>query len=351
MTVGFGISIRENLPEVEHRRRARHVYAAIAKSWKGEDRKLGFWTAAKSTFVQQLRENLKKLELMGPSMVQDVLVYDVETFCKAYFKTTVKCDVIDNNLAETFNGWILDARCLPIISMLEAIRVQVMTRLHVKRRLCQGWINDIAPRAMKKLERNKELSYLWQILWNGDDGYEVTSIYDANVKHTVNTTIRACTCREWNLTGIPCQHAISAIFSAKEKPEDYVHDWYKEEKYKAAYSFMMQPVKGQNMWPKTGFDPIEPPAIRKMPGRPKKARKRDCHEIKKIGRLSRHGRQMRCKHCHEVGHSIRGCPTRDHTIPLPTPKKRTTEASTSQVVKPSAELVEEFTKTTKKGKE
>ncbi|KAK8605627.1 hypothetical protein V6N13_102403 [Hibiscus sabdariffa] len=33
-----------------------------------------------------------------------------------------KCDVVDNNLAEAFNGWIVDARCHPIIIMLEEIR-------------------------------------------------------------------------------------------------------------------------------------------------------------------------------------------------------------------------------------
>ncbi|XP_050222659.1 uncharacterized protein LOC126672747 [Mercurialis annua] len=115
MQKGLESAMREYLPEVEHRRCARHVYAALAKQWKGEDRKIGFWTCAKSTFKQQLTQNFEKLELLGGGMVSHVLQYDVETFCKVYFKTSTKCDVIDNNLAETFNGWILDARSLFVV--------------------------------------------------------------------------------------------------------------------------------------------------------------------------------------------------------------------------------------------
>ncbi|XP_050211451.1 uncharacterized protein LOC126661643 [Mercurialis annua] len=317
MQKGLERAIKDNLPEVEHRRCARHVYAALAKNWRGEDRKLGFWTCAKATF------------------------------------TEVKCDVIDNNLAETFNGWILDARGLPIISMLEVIRVQVMTRLRVKRRVCLTWINDIAPRAMKKLERNKELSFLWHMIWNGDTTYEVTNIYNSEDKHTVNTATRTCTCREWDLSGIPCQHAIAAIYSAKEKtkkePEYYVHEWYKEEIYKSAYSFMMQPVRGRLMWPESELELVIPPYYKKMPGRPKQARRRDIHETTKTGKISRHGRVMRCKLCKEPGHNIKSCPRRyiglDPTIPLatPQPRKNASEALTSEVVRPSADLVNEFT--------
>ncbi|XP_050233526.1 uncharacterized protein LOC126682013 [Mercurialis annua] len=161
MQKGLEIAIEEQLPEIEHRMCARHVYASWAKKWKGEERKIEFWKCAKSTYVEELRKNLKLLELMGDEIVQDFLDYDIEKFCKPYFRCDIKCDVIDNNLSETFNGWILEARCKPIISMLEDIRVQVMTRLHVKRRMCTTWINDVAPRAMQKLEKNKNLSHIW----------------------------------------------------------------------------------------------------------------------------------------------------------------------------------------------
>ena len=96
---------------------------------------------------------------MGDGIVQDVLDYNVESFYKAFFNTTSKCDVVNNNLSETFNGWILDARYKPIISMLEEIKIKVMERLRVKRRFGKTWILKLAPKAQVKLEKNKEKSY------------------------------------------------------------------------------------------------------------------------------------------------------------------------------------------------
>ena len=107
---------------------------------------------------------------MGDGIVQDVLDYNVESFCKAFFNTTSKCDIVDNNLLETFNGWILDARYKPIISMLEEIRIKVMKRLRLKRRFDKKWISNLAPKAQVKLDKNKEKSYNWFMEWNEDDG-------------------------------------------------------------------------------------------------------------------------------------------------------------------------------------
>ena len=53
---------------------------------------------------------------------QDFNDKGVNRFCKAFFSPLSKCDNVDNNMAETFNGWICKARLLPIIDMLEDIR-------------------------------------------------------------------------------------------------------------------------------------------------------------------------------------------------------------------------------------
>jgi len=49
------------------------------------------------------------------------------------FKTTCKSDMLLNNLAETFNAWIKDARDKPILTMMEMIRRQLMMRVQQKR--------------------------------------------------------------------------------------------------------------------------------------------------------------------------------------------------------------------------
>ncbi|KAG6398989.1 hypothetical protein SASPL_140461 [Salvia splendens] len=262
----------------------------------------------KCSRVSRCTCKLREMNLLGNGILEDFMQYNVESFSKAYFRTTPKCDYVDNNMAETFNGWILDARCKPIISMLEDIRVQVMRRLYAKRKFCTTWICVVGPRPMQKLERNKELSFKWQMVWNGDEGYEVSNVYDQDNRHIVNLKSSSCTCREWELTGIPCQHAVCVLHSEGLEPENFVAHWYIESTYLKANQFMIQPVRGKILWAETGKEEIAPPAHRKLPGRPKVRRKKDKNEIQKAGKLSRKGRIMTCKICKQPGHNIRRCP-------------------------------------------
>ncbi|KAK9024849.1 hypothetical protein V6N11_064755 [Hibiscus sabdariffa] len=97
------------------------------------NRKVQFWNTTRATFLENFDEQLQKLEALGINSSNDLLMTLVECWSKAYFKGTSKCDVVDNNMAEAFNGWIIEARCKPIITMLEEIRIMVMSRMNVKR--------------------------------------------------------------------------------------------------------------------------------------------------------------------------------------------------------------------------
>ncbi|KAL6534699.1 hypothetical protein OROGR_013374 [Orobanche gracilis] len=75
------------------------------------------------------------------------------------------------------------------------------------------------------------------------------------------------------------------------------------------------------MWPKASGYPVEPPLIRKMPGRPKKKRRRDQDEKdpKNPNRLRNVGVLMTCKNCREVGHNSRSC--KKEEVPKPQKEK------------------------------
>ncbi|KAK8614785.1 hypothetical protein V6N13_068576 [Hibiscus sabdariffa] len=80
-----------------------------------------------------LMSDAKGLEALGPTSSNDLFATPVQHWSKAYFKATSKCDVVDNNMAEAFNGWIVEARAKPIINMLEQIRIMVHTNETVNR--------------------------------------------------------------------------------------------------------------------------------------------------------------------------------------------------------------------------
>ncbi|CAN1269705.1 hypothetical protein LINPERPRIM_LOCUS13679, partial [Linum perenne] len=94
-----------------------------------------------------------------------------------------------------------------------------------------------------------------------------------------------------------------------------VHDLYKIERVSQAYGYGVPALVGRQAWPRAeGYD-VLPPKVRRMPGRPKKARQREAAEL--IGRprrsgggvqLSRRGMIMHCRNCKGEGHNSRNCP-------------------------------------------
>ncbi|KAM3378601.1 hypothetical protein P3S68_011014 [Capsicum galapagoense] len=73
---------------------------------------------------------------------------------KLYFNTEVKCNFVDNNMSEYFNAWILSARHKTIITMLEEIRVKLMTRIGTLREFPNTWKSNYSPMYLKVLEEN-----------------------------------------------------------------------------------------------------------------------------------------------------------------------------------------------------
>ena len=65
---------------------------------------------------------LASMEKLKPAAVEKFKEYNPSCFCRAFLSTTIKVDVIVNNLAKTFNAYIISARIKHIMCMLEEIR-------------------------------------------------------------------------------------------------------------------------------------------------------------------------------------------------------------------------------------
>ncbi|KAH0673933.1 hypothetical protein KY284_025020 [Solanum tuberosum] len=308
MQKGLIGAILNILPLAEHRMCARHILANWAKDWRGLQRKQQFWSIAKSTFESQLRKNVAKMKSLGPEkMMDDLMYYNIEYWCKVYFNTQVKCDSVDNNMSECFNSWILAARHKTIITMLDEIRVKMMTRIAKLREFTNTWMCDFSPMSLKVLQENIDRSMNCNIEFNGVDGFEVK---EGTFQHSVDLGRWTCSCRVWQLKGIPCAHAVAAIYFKKCEPLDYIDNCYSKATYLRTYANVLQPVTNMEMWPVSTNPTVAPPEIKSMPGRPGKLRKKEAGESKKSGKLPRTGLAMTCSNCNVRGHNKRGCPQR-----------------------------------------
>ncbi|XP_021773983.1 uncharacterized protein LOC110737942 [Chenopodium quinoa] len=201
--------VKTILPKAEHRHCARHIYALWHKTYKGDELKLMFWKIAKSYNMADYTENLEALEQLDPDAANAFRAYNPKLLCRAFLDTSVKSDAITSNMAETFNGYIINARTKHLIYMLEEIR--------------------------KRLEIKKNKAVYYDVMPSSEILFNVSYQLDFLV---VNLDAKKCTCRKWDMVGISCCHAVACIFFLHKEAEDYVDRSYWKDMYFKAYGGM-----------------------------------------------------------------------------------------------------------------
>ncbi|KAK4385520.1 hypothetical protein Sango_2676000 [Sesamum angolense] len=137
---GSNRSIEELVPDSEHRFCTRHMYQNFKQKFKFVELKEYFWKAASTANKQDFERYMKKIQEIDPKVSEDVETasewlekVNPEHWVRAFFLVHSKSDILVNNLCESFNSYILEARDKPIISMFEWIRTKLMMRLQQKR--------------------------------------------------------------------------------------------------------------------------------------------------------------------------------------------------------------------------
>ena len=139
----------------------------------------------------------------------------------------------------------------------------------------------------------------------GGNAFEVRN---GSFSFKVKVDERTCSCRMWQLSGLPCVHGTAAILKINKLPEQYVPNWFRKELYYATYHNYLSPVGGIDFWPdQSQYSKVLPPIVKKMPGRPRKKRVRAKGEGGSSTRVSKVGVSMTCQNCFKVGHNKKGC--------------------------------------------
>ncbi|KAI9160396.1 hypothetical protein LWI28_007737 [Acer negundo] len=118
-----------------------------------------------------------------------------------------------NNLCECVNGdkTILTARCLPIYSMLELIRVKIIERRASRKQDMGKLFGEIRPWIAEILEIAAKNSGSLTAHWGGNGNFQIKDNDDTTPVVVMDLTAKTCNCNQWNLTGIPCMHAIFVV--------------------------------------------------------------------------------------------------------------------------------------------
>jgi len=108
-----------------------------------------------------------ELQKINPDASNWLLQIPRKCWCKHEFSMYPRCDVLMNNLSESFNSSILIARDKPIITMMEWIRSYIMGRFASLRHKCSLYTANVMPKPQKRLDKEIEKSANWIPVWAG----------------------------------------------------------------------------------------------------------------------------------------------------------------------------------------
>ncbi|KAG8387976.1 hypothetical protein BUALT_Bualt02G0077100 [Buddleja alternifolia] len=188
------------------------------------------------------------------------------------YNVRTKCDVIVNNISESFNSYILEARKLPIMDMFEAIRRKCMNRIQVKKAGMEKYQKVVCSNILNRIEKQRYEGRHCCLSLAGDDKFEVRHFMH---NHIVYLNERHCSCGMFQLCGFPCCYAISCINEHRLDIDDFVDDYFKKDTYLRVYNHMVNPVPGMHDFEESNLGVIDPPNVKVRMGRQKKKRIRD----------------------------------------------------------------------------
>ncbi|KAH0641017.1 hypothetical protein KY290_036291 [Solanum tuberosum] len=323
-------AVKDLFPEAEHRNCVRHMYQNFRQKHKGKALKDLVWNAARASNEVRFRICMERLEQEDREARKwfDHSERPFQTWTRALFKTHSRCDMLLNNLCESFNRYILDARDKAIITLLEMIKNKLMKRLCKKKEWINKYQGLICPKIEKKLNQIRLEAALFRPNFSG--GPKV-SVEGPGGPFIVDMQKASCTCRRWDLTGLPCPHALVSIHGNGDRVEDYVNVYYKVETFKNVYSHFINPTNPEDYWPEVmnGGEVLPPKIVRKKRGKKPKLRRKEAEELQKQkqaeaqrqseSRSAKRGEELapkkkskkgtiyiKCSICNKDGHNARG---------------------------------------------
>ncbi|CAN6218996.1 unnamed protein product [Urochloa humidicola] len=308
-------AVEKVFPEAEHRFCVRHLYSNFQGHFKGENLKEQLWACARSSTIEQWNQNMEKMKALNADAYAWLEKMPPQTWVRAFFSEYPKCDILLNNSCEVFNKYILEARELPILSMLQRIKSQLMTRHYSKQEEASKWLDmTVCPKIRKKVAKNVEYANTCYVLPAGKGIFQVQSREN---QYIVDIYKKQCDCRRWNLTRIPCSHAISCLRHERIPQESVLSHCYTVAAFMEAYEHNIWPCNDESKWTHVDGPEILPPKYEKRVGRPPKARKKAPYEVQcpKGSRLSKHGVTIHCSHCSLSRHNIATCERKKAELP------------------------------------
>ena len=141
--------------------------------YKGLELKDALWRCAGATTIREFERRMQELKDLDVKTCEYFADINPAQWSKSHFSSRALCDCLANNLSESFNVMILEARDKPILAMLEWIRVMLMTKQYKKMKGIAKYTRKVCPNIQDKSEKLKHESIPFSATLTSSFMYEV----------------------------------------------------------------------------------------------------------------------------------------------------------------------------------
>lgn len=299
---GVSDAIKRKFPAASNAICMKFLTESIGKEFKNPRLVHLLWKAAYATTTTGFKIKMVELEEISSEATKWLQQYPPSRWALSYLEGA-RYGHLSSNIDE-FSQWIVEARELPIIQVIECIHSKLMANFEEKRAKCESWFSMLVPYAEHHIMESMNRASIYQVLRSDEVEFEVLS---AERSEIVNIGAHSCSCRDWQLYGIPCSHAVAALLFSRKDVYSFIEKYFTLSNFCKAYAEKIHPIPGKIEWKKEcentmgdKIRPVRPPKVRRPPGRPEK--KRMC-----VDEFSREKHTVHCSRCNQTGHYKSTC--------------------------------------------
>ncbi|CAA7044462.1 unnamed protein product [Microthlaspi erraticum] len=289
-------------PQAHHGACTVHLWRNVRDRFKSKRLANLMSAAARCFTVSEFNRIFLQIQRLNPGCAAYLLDIGFGHWTRVHC-TGRRYNIMDSNIAESWDAVLKEAREFPLICMMEYIRTSVMNWFAIRRAKSHLHKGTLTPNVRKIMEKTFEDSTALAVRTICTMEFQVQEPYGES--HTVKIIDGTCTCMRFQLLGIPCTHAIAAAVKI-DLPTDSMVSWgFYGETWTRGFDGKIYPVPsvgGGDILDSSGGD-LLPPTVRRPPGRPKKLRIMSRGEFKKKGLH----RGRRCTRCRRQGHNKASC--------------------------------------------
>ncbi|OAY62940.1 hypothetical protein ACMD2_24061 [Ananas comosus] len=208
-------AVSDVFPDEAHSYCMYHLSTNLPHAPKNTPAWRRFWAAARAYTVAEFNEHMEKMKELNPEQYKYVVKLPRHRWATHCFLRR-RYLMLTSNYAETINSTIRHLKGLPITNLVE--------------------------KTQKILESFREASRFYTLNPSTDVLFQVIAPDSTEV---VDLSKMTCSCKRWDIDGIPCNHAMRAISFRLWDPYDFVEDWFRTSTYRATYNDYVPPTRGK----------------------------------------------------------------------------------------------------------